>query len=269
MFKCNLCSGEYFDKSEFISHLQTHVNRNNQRINEQDSTKENDDSERNDCVKSVSVSLMKRNKHEPEKDSQNEIVSLEKVKCDADNEFKPENNLSENEIANNFKCDICLKIFSANHRLIRHGAVHENQKSFRCEICFAEFKMITQKQTHIKMVHEKKMSQICELCKKSFTNLGDLNFVYMKIVVISHVTNVISHSTPKRLYYIIIGESMKVTLVTNAAIVKKSFHQSLYSIIMKRIFMVKRKHTNANFVMKTLNPVVQGQHMSIKSILKQ
>ena len=55
MFKCNLCSGEYFDKSEFILHLQTHVNRNNQEINDQDSTKENDDSERNDCVKSVSV----------------------------------------------------------------------------------------------------------------------------------------------------------------------------------------------------------------------
>ena len=114
-----------------------------------------------------------------EESVENNIASgLEKEKNDTPN------------VPNNFKCDICQKVYETDNELKDHNSkshtvednqkkyleckqvhvetVHEGRRKYECQICGDSFVQLVRLNTHIEIVHQGKKDHKCEICNKSF-----------------------------------------------------------------------------------------------------
>lgn len=69
-----------------------------------------------------------------------------------------------------FQCDECEKSFKTNAGLFLHIGTHSEQRPHQCDECDLSFKRTGQLQQHIKSIHTKDKTYVCDVCKKAFSD---------------------------------------------------------------------------------------------------
>ena len=79
-------------------------------------------------------------------------------------------------LGDDFKCNVCSKLFKEENNLQRHVAhFHSTQELLKCDDCNKTFKTKNYFNTHIRKVHKPKSeTQICDICGRSFLLPSDL-----------------------------------------------------------------------------------------------
>ena len=75
---------------------------------------------------------------------------------------------------NNFKCDICSKLFNTSGQLIMHNRKHTVKKLYKRKICEKFFITISALTSHGR-THTGEKPYICKICNKQFSERGSLS----------------------------------------------------------------------------------------------
>ena len=75
-----------------------------------------------------------------------------------------------------FKCDVCLKVFQCNSKLVTHYRTHTGEKPFACQTCDRKFARKDNLVQH-QATHSEIRSFKCSICPESifFKTKYDLN----------------------------------------------------------------------------------------------
>ncbi|XP_063698544.1 zinc finger protein 260-like [Culicoides brevitarsis] len=76
-------------------------------------------------------------------------------------------------------CTICDKRFKVPSSLLTHAKIHTEDRKFSCDKCNAKFKRREHLRIHVNGVHLKLKPFKCEICDRTFSQIGDRN-VHMK-----------------------------------------------------------------------------------------
>ncbi|CAH1112480.1 unnamed protein product [Psylliodes chrysocephalus] len=156
LFKCEICSKNFYRKSSLIRHLIVHTYKCEI------------------CFKSFnSTECMKSQLKEKEKPFRCEICTKQ---------FREKSYLKELIKNRNgekpLRCEICSKRFNQIYHLNVHIERHTRKKLFNCKICSKQFIWKCQLNKHLKIHTEEKRLK-CKICSKQFKHTCNLN-VHLK-----------------------------------------------------------------------------------------
>jgi len=99
----------------------------------------------------------------------NGINIKEEVDGDEDNMDRKDQEKRQHSLLDTI-CKVCLKNFKKKSDRDRHiRFVHENEKNFACETCNRRFSTTNHRNQHVRSVHEKEKKFACEVCEKRFS----------------------------------------------------------------------------------------------------
>ena len=87
------------------------------------------------------------------------------------------------ENSQNYKCDICEKVFTGHHsNLLQHiKFVHDKIQSYQCQLCSRAFKHYGHLKRHMLNVHKTNLMYKCDICNEVFSKSKNLKEHNIKI----------------------------------------------------------------------------------------